>query len=131
MKILFDTNVLVSAFVSRGGHCYEILDRAIHDRELYCTSFIVNELKKVLRNNFHFSGKLISEIIQFIEKFFTMGETADTIPAICRDPEDDQILADALENSIDILITGDKDLLDLKNYRGVRIIRPSEYWNLT
>jgi predicted nucleic acid-binding protein len=40
------------------------------------------------------------------------------------------VLADAVINEIEVIITGDKDLLDLKNYKGIKIISPKEYWNL-
>ena len=49
---------------------------------------------------------------------------------VCRDPNDNQVLADALVNKIEILITGDKDLLELKKYKGIKIISPKAYWNL-
>ena len=69
-------------------------------------------------------------LLKFMNQFYILGQTADTVDKVCRDPDDDQILADALINHIDVIITGDKDLLDIKKYKGVRILAPKDYWIL-
>ncbi|MDI6689943.1 MAG: putative toxin-antitoxin system toxin component, PIN family [Actinomycetota bacterium] len=46
---------------------------------------------------------------------------------MCRDPEDDKFIDVALAAKADYLVTGDKDLLVLKNYRGVKILKPKEF----
>jgi len=132
VKILFDTNVLISAFMAfkKGSICYDIIDHAIEDHDLYYTTFIIGEFKKVLQKDFNYPETIINEFVAFITKFFIKGETANTIENICRDPKDDQVLADAANNDIDIIITGDKDLLVLKNYKKIKIIIPKDYWKL-
>ena len=129
MKILFDTNVLISAFMASGS-CYDVIDNSIHGHELYCTPSIINEFRKVFKDDFHYPEEVINQFIRFIDKFFIKGDAASAIDNVCRDADDNQILADALANGIEILITGDKDLLDLKRYKGVKIISPREYWKL-
>lgn len=129
MKILFDTNVLVAAFI-RGGSSYDVIEQAIHEQEIYYTTFIIAEFRRVFKNKFHYPGSIINEFVIFIKKFFIKGITADVIENICRDPEDDQVLADGVINGVNVIITGDKDLLDLKTHKGIRIIHPNEYWNL-
>ena len=129
MRILFDTNVLVAAFL-RGGSSYDVIEQAIHGQEIYYTTFIIAEFRRVFKDKFHYPGSIINEFVVFIEKFFIKGNTADVIENICRDPEDDQVLADGVINGVNVIITGDKDLLDLKTHKGIRIIHPNEYWNL-
>ena len=129
MRILFDTNVLVAAFLS-GGSSYDVIEQAIHGQEIYYTTFIIAEFRRVFKDKFHYPGSIINEFVVFIEKFFIKGNTADVIENICRDPEDDQVLADGVINGVNVIITGDKDLLDLKTHKGIRIIHPNEYWNL-
>lgn len=129
MKILFDTNVLVAAFL-RGGSSYDVIEQAIHEHEIYYTAFIIGEFRGVFKKKFHYTASVVNEFVVFIKKFFIEGLTAVAIENICRDSEDDQVLADAIINKIDIIITGDKDLLDLKTHKGTRIIHPNEYWNL-
>ena len=130
MKILFDANVFVAAVLSAGA-CNEIIDQAVHEHELYTTAFILEEIKKVFREkNFHPVAKPVDDLLEFINQFFTLGHTASDIENVCRDPNDDQLLADAVLNHIDVLITGDKDLLVLKNHKGVHICSPGDYWSL-
>lgn len=129
MKILFDTNVLVSAFIT-GGSSYEVIEHALHECDIYYTAFIINEFRRVFKNKFHYPESVINEFALFIHKFFLKGDTAGAISNVCRDSDDDQLLADAVINGIDVIITGDKDLLDLRNHKGIKIIHPIDYWNL-
>ena len=48
---------------------------------------------------------------------------------VCRDPDDDWVLATAVAGTCECIVTGDKDLLSLGEYRGVRILAPSAFWN--
>jgi len=129
MKILFDTNVLVSAFIG-SGMCYEVIDHAVDEHRIYYTDFVITEFRRVLKNKFRYRESLINEFVEFITDFFVEGDTSVIIKNICRDKNDNQLLADTLQNKVEILITGDKDLLDLESYEGIRIISPEEYWKL-
>lgn len=129
MKILFDTNVLVAAFL-RGGSSCDVIEQAIHEHEIYYTIFIIGEFRRVFKDKFHYSNSIINEFVVFIDKFFIKGNTADVIENICRDSDDDQVLADGIINEINVIITGDKDLLDLKTHKEIKIIHPNDYWNL-
>lgn len=130
MKILLDTNVLVSAFLSKGGYCHEILDHAASAHELWVTPFIKTELSDVLRRRFHLSETLIKEILKFTSEFYIQGVASRSVPRSCRDPKDDQVLADALVNGVDAILTGDNDLLELGSHKGIRIVSPKDYWQL-
>jgi putative PIN family toxin of toxin-antitoxin system len=132
MRILFDTNILISAFISfkSGSMCYDIIDHAVESHELYYTDFIITEFKKVLREDFDYPETVINEFITFITRFFIKGETAETTEKICRDSKDDQVICDAVSNDIEVIITGDKDLLVLRKHKSIDIIRPQDYWKL-
>jgi putative PIN family toxin of toxin-antitoxin system len=132
MRILFDTNVLISAFLAfkRGSMCYDIIDHAVESHELYYTNFIIAEFKKVFREDFDYPETVINEFVAFITRFFIKGETAETTEKICRDPKDDQVLSDAVNNDIEVIITGDKDLLVLRKHKSIKIISPRDYWKL-
>lgn len=129
MKILFDTNVLISAFLTC-GISYDVIEDAIHEHDLYYTDFIIDEFKKIFRNNFHFSKSVINEFTKFISNYFKKADTSNIIDRVCRNPDDDQILADAVLKKIDVIISGGKDLLDIKFYKGIKIISPKRYWDL-
>ncbi len=132
MRILFDTNVLISAFMAfkTDSTCYDLIDHAIEYHELYYTDFIIAEFKRIFKEDFHYPEVVINEFVTFITRFFIKGDTANTVENICRDSNDNQVLADSTINHIDVIISGDKDLLELGNYKGIKIIAPKDYWRL-
>lgn len=130
MKILFDTNVLVAAFTIR-GQTFDVLKDAVYKHDVYYTDYILMEFRRALDTKFPQLSSHVKELDAFvIERYFIRGVSASEAKSVSRDPYDDQILADAFINHVDILMTGDKDLLVLKNHEGIRIIRPKEYWSL-
>lgn len=129
MKILFDTNVLISAFMT-GGTCYDVIDDSIEEHEPYYTDFVLDEFRRVFKNNFKYPDSVIGKFTSFISRRFTKGDTSDTPEKVSRDESDNQLLADALLNKIDVIITGDKDLLELMRYKDIKIIAPKGYGTL-
>ncbi|MDD5258362.1 MAG: putative toxin-antitoxin system toxin component, PIN family [bacterium] len=129
MKILFDTNVLIAAFLSN-GNCYDIVQSAVNTHEVFYTQYILKEFHHNFRTKFKFTASIIKDMTVFIEKHFQEGVAGKNIPDCCRDKDDNHILADADANGIDVIITGDKDLLVLKQYKSIKIISPKEYWLL-
>jgi len=76
----------------------------------------------------------VNEIQNIIKKdilpFFDVVDPVLDSPAICRDPEDDKFISCAISGSADLLVTGDKDLLDLGHVKVVKIITPSRFLEL-
>lgn len=132
MKLLFDTNVLISTFLAfkEGSNCYDVIDHAVEYHQLYYTPFVMEEFKRVFKEDFHYPESVIDKFATFITTFFTKADTADTVESVSRDSKDNQILADALRNSIEVIVTGDNDLLMLETHRGIKIISPKDYWKL-
>jgi len=129
LKILFDAKVIISGFISQ-GYSFDVIKDAAGKHEVYRTEYLLRETQKNLSTKFPLLREAINSIINTIKKQFIEGKTADTVEEISRDSKEDQILADAAANGIDIIITGDKDLLELKNYKGIKIIMPRDYWKL-
>jgi len=129
MKVFFDANVIISGFATR-GYSFDVIKDAVYKHEVYYTEHLLKEIQRVLPSKFPLSGRVIHFAIFIIKKYFTKSKTAGAVEKICRDPDDNQILADALMNNIDVIITGDRDLLVLKTHKGIKIISPKEYWNL-
>lgn len=129
MKILFDTNVLLSAFLTR-GQIFDLIKDAVYKHEVYTTDYILDEFTEALETKFPQLSSVSKRLSTFvIRKYFYLGVSSPRVIPVCRDSSDDPILADALANQIDLLITGDRDLLTMKKYHGVRIISPNQYWN--
>ena len=129
MRLFFDTNVIVSAIITR-GQSFEVIKDSFYKHEVFYTDYVIKEIRRVLTDKFPISDKTINRAVTLIKKYFIKGKTAKTVEKICRDTDDNQILADTVESNIEILITGDKDLLVLKKHKGIKIILPKDYWKL-
>ena len=129
MRLLFDTNVVISGFVTRGCS-FDVIKDAIYKHEVYYSEHVLKEIQDILPNKFSLSEGVTHFTVSTIKRYFTKGHTAATVEHVCRDPKDNQVLADALANEIEIIITGDKDLLELKRHKGIKIVSPKNYWNL-
>ena len=70
----------------------------------------------------------IKIIIDYLQEFCLKSTYSKLSDNICRDKNDNDIIALALSNKVDYLITGDNDLLVLKKYKNIKIINPREFW---
>jgi uncharacterized protein len=128
MKAVFDTNVFIAAFVT-SGVCAKILLRARRGQfQLIGSPFILNEFEQVLIKKFSVTRSEARDASRLIaEAMRAVVDPGETVTGICRDPDDDAILACALAGEADYLITGDADLLALKNFKGVQILSPRNF----
>ena len=131
MKAVFDTNVLIAAFLTE-GICAKLLSRAHRrDFDLILCDGILQEFKRVLKKKFVTTPLETSEALTILSEATQeiLGQTHSVTP-ICRDSDDDLILACAKEAAADYIVTGDEDLLVLKNYEWIRIVTPREFEKL-
>lgn len=128
MRVVFDTNVLVAALAVE-GLCTTLLARARRKHfQLFLCPFILDELRLVLSGKLKISEKLIREAIDLVlETAEGVVSPKEAVTGICRDRDDDHILACALGAEARYLVTGDKDLLELKEFRGIAILSPREF----
>ena len=129
MRIVADTNVLISSIFWTGAP-YKIIQKcAQRDIELITCQEILNEIRKVLKSpkeKFQLSEKETDAIVQTI-LFNAEIIALKTIIAIVRDPKDNMIVSCAIDAQADYIVTRDKDLLELKEYERIRIITPEEF----
>ena len=128
-RIVLDTNVLISALLFKGG-----LSRFV---ELWQRGKIVpviskkifEELRIVLNYpKFSLSKDQLKSIIEHeILPYFEIVEVKEEVKGVCRDPEDDKFISCALSASVDYIVSGDKDLCDLKQYGPVKIVTASDF----
>ncbi|PKL47383.1 MAG: putative toxin-antitoxin system toxin component, PIN family [Nitrospira bacterium HGW-Nitrospira-1] len=128
MIAVFDTNVLIAAIITEGV-CAKLLHRT-RSREFSLVScpFIMTEIRRILSKKFRLSrdetALAMEPIIEAIDHVIKHNVK---ITDICRDADDDNVLACALAAKAAYLVTGDADLLVLKNFRGVKIISPRDF----
>ena len=126
MKIVFDTNVILSSFITQ-GLSYRVLDLCLDKHRLYISQWIIDEISGKLKRKFKIPDNEIKRVQEFISRAFVIINPDGEIPILCRDKDDNNILHLAKFIKADIIITGDKDLLDLKKFNKVKIINPRTY----
>ena len=132
MKVLIDTNVLISAFIAH-GICSDVTGYCVAEHQICSCDFILTELEKKLQTKFKLGkreSKLVSDYIRRISLIANYG--VNFIPKICRDKQDNHILAAAAAEvlKVDCIVSGAPDLTELKNYAGIPILSPREFWKL-
>ncbi len=131
IKIVVDTNIFISGIIF-GGNPRKVIDLIIEGKvKLYISSDILLEIKEVLeRNKFGFSPTITQQIIFEIESISEFITPANKNSTVIRDFDDNIIIDCAVEANADYIITGDNDLLSLKEYNNIKIIKASELINL-
>ena len=110
MKILIDTNVLISALVFRGRPRTLLIRLLEEEQELFVSSYIDQEFRRKLRQKWPDRMERILEVYEEIA--FPILESTHETRGELRDANDIPILSDAIYHDIDIILTGDKDFLD-------------------
>ena len=127
MKVVFDTNVLVSALVFPGGRGEEALLRIVTERdELILSKPVLDELLGVLARKFSRDAEELARVALFLADIGRMVKPRRRL-AVLKDTADNRILECALAGQARAVVTGDKALLALKEYRGVRILSLADY----
>jgi len=128
MKAVFDTNVLLAAFLTEGV-CAKLLGRARRRQfDLVLSAFILSEFKAVLSRKFGADrGEIASALSLVTEAATALVHPEAPFPSVCRDKDDNQVLACARDAGAKFLVTGDADLLVLGEFAGSRIVTPRDF----
>ena len=128
MKVVLDTNIFVSSFYW-AGNPRKIFNRITNGLdELYITDEILKEITSVMiRKKFNTSVDEIEEYVKIIDSYSIKLLSRNIPEEISRDSNDNKILQCGIDGNVDFIITGDNDLLVLKEHKKIRIINPKEY----
>jgi putative PIN family toxin of toxin-antitoxin system len=128
LTCVLDTNVYISAILFRGKP-RQILESVLRgELRVFISEPIVEELRGVLRRpKFGFSVEAVQTIITEVLGFANFVQPSRQLDVVIEDPDDNRILECAIEAGAVYLITGDMHLLNLRNYRGVKVVNPDEF----
>jgi uncharacterized protein len=131
VRAVFDTNVLVAAFLTEGV-CSKLLVRARRGEcDLILSTDIIQEFEQILHRKFSVSQSEISDVEKVLaEATKEVCQPVNPIEPVCRDPDDDRILACAQQANADYIVTGDEDLLVIKWYAAIQIATPRDFESL-
>ena len=127
MKVVFDTNIYISAFVIPGGNAEKAYLHAVDGNFELCTSIaILTELARKLDEKFGWEKEKIEQLITSISNIANTFKTSPRLKVLSDDP-DNRILECALDATAEFIVTGDKHLLNLARYQDIEIIKLSAF----
>ena len=126
MICVVDSSVWISAF-QFGGTPLEALNCAYEEHRLAICTPILTEIRRALNERFNWSDARLEAVqAEYLDRM-TRVNIRGRVSGICRDPKDDMVIECAVAAGADLILTGDKDLLSVKNYKSIRILTPRQF----
>ncbi len=129
MKVILDSNIYIAAFSSR-GICSSLFQLCLDRVYIIISEDLLSEVSRNLSKKLKLPDDKINEIISYLREERTLINYKKLDKRICRDADDDNILALARDGGVDYIITGDKDLLVLEEFESVPIVDPRGFWDI-
>jgi len=129
VRVLLDSNVWL-AILTTDGFCRRVWRTTRGACKFAASRDILEEVEEKLRLKFGFSDRHARLMTFFVERQ-TESVRVASIVNVCRDPDDNRILAAALDSGCSVLVTGDADLLTLKKFQTVSILTPRQFLEIT
>jgi predicted nucleic acid-binding protein len=127
LRIFLDTNVLVSAFASR-GLCADLFELILLEHELVVGTQVLAELRRALRQKIKLPPARCDEIDEFLREHG--GTLAEYVaPVIAAVDDDARVLGQAIAGAADVFVTGDAAIQRLVKIERMRILSPRAFWN--
>lgn len=133
MRVVVDTNTLISGLISRGGPPARVLRRWAEGAiTVVVTSDLVAEYHEVLSRPAFAALGTEDERLALLGGLLSLGNVepvtaTERVDAVRRDPDDNRVLECALSGGASVIITGEEDLLALGSFRGTAIVSPKEF----
>lgn len=129
MRVFLDTNVLVSAFATR-GLCADVVRTVLAEHELLVGEVVLRELREVLIKRIRLPHRTIDAIEELLREQVIISNPRRPADIDVRDQSDRRILASAIEGGADVLVTDDHHLLELGRNAPLPILDPRGFWSL-
>lgn len=127
IRAVLDTNVFISSLFWRGAP-YEIVKKGFAGAFVMITSKeILKEVEQTLTKKFQFPTEDTHAFLKIIALSARIVESKSRLAVVSADPDDNKIIECAVSGQADYIISGDKDLLDLKKYQQIGILPPAAF----
>ncbi len=128
MRVVLDTNVIVSALLF-GGYPERVLLAGLRGEiQLLTSRALLQELESVLREKFKLGRRLVKDAMDLLKTLAEIVEMTSRLKVIAHPDDDNRVLECAVDGNAEFIVTGDtKHILPLKEYKGIKILRPSEF----
>jgi len=128
MRVILDANVAIAAAASR-GLCEAIMELCMEHHHLILCEGILDEINEKLRTKIKVPPPVIVEYLKILRHNAEILEPEKVQKAVCRDPDDLMILGLVVPGKAEAIVTGDQDLLVIKEYKKARIMTPRSFWD--
>jgi len=129
VRVCLDTNVLVAAFATR-GLCADVCRTVLAEHDLVIGDVILAELRRVLTTKFKVPADRMESIEAVFAPFPRIPKPAAPGLASIRDPADRWVFATTVAGRADVLVTGDQNLLAVRDESPLLILEPRAFWEL-
>ena len=129
MRVVLDANVIIAAFAAR-GLCESAMEVCLSEHEILLCDELLEEILRNLTGKIRLPAQTVDGIGALLLEQAKVVSPVPLSSDICRDPDDVKILGLALAASADCIVTGDKDLLSIEEFRGIPILNPRAFSNL-
>ncbi len=129
MIVVFDTNVIISAFIS-SGQARDVFEFAVENHRVVASPYILGELREKLTGKLGFSPKDYAGIQRILSGWLEIREEMRGQAGRFSDAKDEPILDLCITVKADLLITGDKKIRALEEVKYTRVIHPQEFWDI-
>jgi uncharacterized protein len=129
VRVVFDTNVVVSAMMLLGSPPRRAFDAALQHGQLLVSEAMLEELDDVLRRPKLAQYVSEEQRLEFLAAYIRDAEDVLVTTRLreCRDPKDDKLLELAIAGKATHIVSGDQDLLTLSPFRGIVILTPADF----
>ena len=133
MRLVLDTNVIVSAALLAGSVPRQAFDKALDEGTILISGPVVLELAEVLCREKLNKYLLEEDRMRFLVALLKETELVEVTETVteCRDIKDNKFLELALSGKADYVVSGDQDLLVLSPFRGIPVLTPREFLNIS
>ncbi len=122
MRAVFDTNIFISAFMFPGGRAEAALSKVIEgDVQLLVSKPLIHEVIDVLSRKFNRDAEELARVAVYLSELGKVVQPKRTL-SVLRDDPDNRILECAVTGHAEVIVTGDRAMLELGEYKDVRII---------
>ena len=126
LRVVLDTNVLVSALVF-GGKPRIAIEAVLEDGTVIISPEILTEVRRIVHAKFPTFVKHFERLDQLLKRDTVGVELGSIQVTVCRDPDDNRIIETAVIGNATYIVSGDKDLLVLQTYEAIKILKPVEF----
>ena len=129
MKIVVDSNVIIAAFAAR-GLCQALFEYCLESHDVILCESIIKEVKRNLIKKIKAPKVLVTEVEAYLRESASIDKPVPVDSSIFNDKSDLPVLGVTAASRSAYLITGDKDLLELKKYLDTDIVDPRSFWEV-